>query len=440
MPHRHPRPPVSQPVVLRVMLALAVLTMIAALSPARAGSVLDDAMARVFVVRSDDAADRCLGSAFRWGAGAVAVTNAHVTGGADTVQLVDQAGHIQTARVIGRDSVRDVAVLAVIPGVTGLQPGPIPALGDPVWALGAPLALDFTLTRGIVAARARQVEAAVPLRLLQHDAAVNPGSSGGPLIDVLGRVVGMNSRIADGSRHYIGISFAIGAPDLDRLVQRLIDDTLLPMPGLGLHLRPVSREIASALGVAQGGILVDRVATGSIADRARLVAGDVIVAADRHPLNGPGDLAFAVDAALPVGRVSLTVRRAGVQVDALLTFDPAEPTVARPHVDPAPTRVASYRLDQLGITVDDTARVTGVTGNSPGLFAGLATGDHILCLNGQPMDAAALRALHITAPTLLLVARHGGATLHLMLDPWDTSTRLRPVGGANVLDPDVVVF
>ena len=313
-------------------------------------------------------------------------------------------------------------------------------MGDPVWALGAPLGLDFTLTRGIVAAGARQVEAAVPLRLLQHDAAVNPGSSGGPLIDAAGRVVGMNSRIADGSRHCISISFAIAAPDLDRIIQGLIDGTLLPMPDLGRHLRPVSREIAMALGVGQGGILVDRVTTGSIADRAGLVAGDVIEAAGGHPRNGPGNLAFAVDAALPVGRVNLTVRRAGVQVVTLLTFDPPEPTVARHHVEPAPTRVAAYRLDQLGITLDDTAHVTGVTGNSPALFAALATGDHILCLNGQPMDAAALRALHIMAPTLLLVARHGGATLHLMLDPWDTSTRLRPVGSANVLDPDVVVF
>ncbi len=267
MPHRLVQP------LIRLMLALALLTALAALSPARAGSVLEDAMARVFVVRSDDAGDRFLGSAFLWGAGAVAVTNAHVTQGAETVRLLDQSGHSQTARVIAQDAVRDVAVLSVAPGPTGLlpglQPGPIPALGDPVWALGAPLGLDFTLTRGMVSARARQVEAAVPLRLLQHDAAVNPGSSGGPLIDAAGRVVGMNSRIADGSRHSIGISFAIAAPDL------------------GLLLRPVSREIALALDIRQGGILVDRVNPGSIADRAGLVAGDVIAAADSHPRPAP---------------------------------------------------------------------------------------------------------------------------------------------------------
>ena len=99
----------------RVLLVLALLTTVVALSPARAGSVLEDAMARVFVVRSDGAGDRFLGSAFRWGAVKVAVTNAHVTGGADAVRLVDQAGRVRTARVIGRDSVRDVAILARYP-------------------------------------------------------------------------------------------------------------------------------------------------------------------------------------------------------------------------------------------------------------------------------------------------------------------------------------
>ena len=180
-------PPCLRQPLPRLILALAVLTTLAALSPTRAGSVLDDAMARVLVVRSDDAGDRFLGSAFLWRTGDVAVTNAHVTGGAATVQLVDQAGDTQTARVIARDPVRDVAVLSVTPDLTGLQPGPIPALGEPVWALGAPLGLDVTLTCGKVSARARQVKAAVPLRLLQHDAAVNPGSSGGPLIDATGR-------------------------------------------------------------------------------------------------------------------------------------------------------------------------------------------------------------------------------------------------------------
>ncbi|HMO73612.1 MAG TPA: trypsin-like peptidase domain-containing protein, partial [Paracoccaceae bacterium] len=154
--------------------------------------------------------------------------------------------------------------------------------------MGAPLGAEFTVTRGMVSASARQVEAAVPLRLLQHDAAVNPGSSGGPLIDAQGRVVGMNSRIADGSRHYVGISYAIAAGDLARIVQGLVDETLIPFPKLGLQLRPVTRQIAAAMGLPAEGALVDRVDPGGLADRAGLRAGDVIAAAGGQPIATPG--------------------------------------------------------------------------------------------------------------------------------------------------------
>lgn len=426
--------------LLRVLLALCVLTGLAALSPARAGQVLEDAMTRVFVVRSNDAQGRFLGSAFLWGKGDVSVTNAHVTGGATSVRLLDQAGHAQTAHVIAQDPVRDVAVLSVVPGMAGLQPGPIPMPGEPVWALGAPLGLDFTVTGGMVSARARQVEAAVPLRLLQHDAAVNPGSSGGPLIDAAGRVVGMNSRIADGSRMYVGVSFAIAAPDLDRIVQGLIDQTLQPMPDLGLMLRPVSRQIALALNAPQGGLLVDRVDAGSIAARAGIEAGDVIEAADGSALPAPGALAFAIEVALPTGTLSLALRREGRPVQALLAFDTPEHALSLRDAGTATNRIASYRLADLGITLDDRACADRLIENSPAVLAGLASGDCILRLNGAALDAPTLRATAITAPALVLIARQGAATLHLILDPWDAGTGFRPVGGANVLDPAVVVF
>ncbi len=73
--------------------------------------------------------------------------------------------------------------------------------------------------------------------MLQHDAAVNPGSSGGPLVDAMGRLVGMNSQIADGSRMFVGIAYAISAPDLQRIVTGLIEETLMPLPSLGLTAR-----------------------------------------------------------------------------------------------------------------------------------------------------------------------------------------------------------
>ncbi|NUB46285.1 trypsin-like peptidase domain-containing protein [Fertoebacter nigrum] len=436
--------PLLRPIA-ELLLALCLLACLAVASVAQAAEMgsdaLERAMASVFTVHSAGNDDRFLGSAFLWGDGQVAVTNAHVVGAADAVRLRDTTGAEQVALVIARDPVRDVAVLAVAPGGAGLQPGPAPALGADVWALGAPLELGFSVTRGVVSAVARQVEPQVPLRLIQHDAAVNPGSSGGPLLDGAGRLVGMNSRIADGSRHYIGISFGITGADLSRIVPGLVDESLLPVPQLGLRLRPVTRQIAAALGVT-GGLLVDEVLAQGLADQAGLLAGDVMLAADGAGLAGAGDLAFAIEAAMARGAVALTLWRAGAEMSLSLGLeDPATPvTLLRDLSGAVAQRVTSYRLESLGLRLSEGGVVADVTDNSPALWAGLAMGDRILALNGQVLDLAGLRAFDITAPVLLLVQRESGATVHLLVDPWAKTGPLRPLGNANVLDPAVVVF
>ena len=106
-------------------------------------------------------------------------------------------------------------------------------------------------------------------------------------------------------------------------------------------------------------------------------------------------------------------------------------------VQTAPATVASYTLTALGVTLDPQGTVTALTDNSPALVAGLAKGDRILAINGTPPDLA---AYELTAPALLLLEAPGGATRHIRLDPWHAPEGVRPVGGANVLDPDVVVF
>jgi serine protease Do len=434
-----------------VALALAFAVLLAALPtvrPAGAATPLDTAMDAVLVVRSADAEDRFLGSAFLWGDQAVvAVTNAHVVGAADEVRLVDRHGAEETGRVIARDDVRDVAVIAIAPGRRGLVSAAEPAgLGLEVYALGAPLGIEFTLTEGMISAVARQVETQVPLKMLQHDAAVNPGSSGGPLVDAAGRLVGMNSQIADGSRMFVGIAYAIGAADLDRIVTGLVDETLAPMPKLGLTARPVDRKVAEALGIDPLGLLVDGTEHGSLAEAAGLAGGDVILAVDGTALAEPGAFAFLIEAALEKGQAALTVRRGDVEMTVVLPLAAPQTQTAglgiktrEIDLTAQPETIASYRLAALGVVLGGDALVTGVTENSPALFAGLAKGDRILALNGQAMDLAALKAVEIDGPVLLRVAGPDGQTRHLYLDPW-AKGGIRPVGGANVLDPAVVVF
>jgi serine protease Do len=447
-------PPIHRPAAaLHAALRALILTALLALAapPARAADPDADALARALaatlVVRTADGAQALLGSAFLWGDDGLAVTNAHVVGIAGRVLVVFADGRSREATVLARDEVRDIAVLDLgQPMGEGLRPAAAtPALGQSVWAFGAPLGVEFTMTQGMISALARQVEPQVPIRMLQHDAAVNPGSSGGPLVDAAGRLVGMNSRIADGSRTFVGMGFAISAADLSRLVPALLDGSLAPMPRLGLRVRAVDARLGRAL-QAEGGLLVDHVDIGGIADRAGIEAGDILLALGGTPIVGAGSLAFLIEAALPLGGAEMILLRGGETVELFLNLEPPRLRLAPVGGGDrdAPSRVSAYTLARMGITLEDDGRIRRLTANSPAAFAGVAEGDVVLAMNGMRLDSpaavAAARERRFAEPAVLLVRRRDGSTTHVVLDPWDTGRGLRPVGGANVLDPDVVLF
>jgi serine protease Do len=220
----------------------------------------------------------------------------------------------------------------------------------------------------------------------------------------------------------------------------LIDETLLPLPELGLTARPVDRQLAAALGIAASGLLVDSVTDGSLAALGGLRAGDVVLALGGHVLAKPGDLAFAVEAALPDGLADVAVLRAGEKLllsVPLVADDVASNLSLRDVSGAVPQRVVRYTLETLGMVLGADGLVTAVNENSPALFGGVAAGDRIVAVNGALAD---LSAVTIEAPVLLLLQGETGATRHVLIDPWATGKTIRPVGGANVLDPDVVVF
>ncbi|MBL4916170.1 S1C family serine protease [Szabonella alba] len=434
--------------VLSVLAAFAFLTVLAASGASAAERGPASALESLYVLRTADNHDRFLGSAFLWGDGSVAVTADHVLRGADRVRLTDHLGQEQIGEVIARDPQRDIALIAVKARGVGLSPPPVLAetdIGGTVWALGAPLKADFTVTRGMISARPRQVAPSVPLDLIQHDAALNPGSSGGPLVDAEGRLVGMNIRIADGSRLNTGIGYAIAAADLARIVPAMINESHATLPHLGLHLRAVDRRIAAALALEPGGLLLDRVLAGGLASAAGLLPGDILLSAGVQALRHPGDLAFALEAAQARGSLDLTLIRDGAVIAVSLPLEAAQGTelATRGMAGAAAlSRITAYRLEDMGIRLDDEGRVLRLTGNSPGAIAGLAPGDRILTLNGHAFDVAALRRLELTAPALLLAERGEGSTRHVMLDPWDRAAEEVPrvSSAANMLDPAIVLF
>lgn len=396
-----------------------------ALHSARADAIpgLTRAIGATLVVHSTDETDTFLGSAFLWGDGHIALTCAHVVYGETEVSVTFADGHEATARVLARDPARDVAVLEVPGGEGhGLSPAPEPAeLGQTVYAVGAPLGVEFTVTRGMASDRPRQLNPSVPIRLVQHDASVNDGNSGGPLVDAEGRVLGMNSQIVDGSRHFIGLSFAISVADLQHMVPRLLAGTLQPVPVLGMRVRPVDGEIALALGVPRQGELVDDVTPGGIAATADLRAGDIVTEIDHTALTRPGDIAFLLESAAPLGKAVASVLRDHHAVT--LTLDLGPPT--RHPLASAPARPSRFATTDLGLTLDDQGRITGLLANRVAKLAGLKEGETVLAVNGNPLadpaKVAAFRAMPVTAPLLFLVQDEGGITRHVILDPWNPS-------------------
>ena len=150
------------------------------------------------------------------------------------------------------------------------------------------------------------------------------------------------------------------------------------------------------------------------------------------------DFAFAIESACADGEATLTLLRAGQDQTLTLSLTAEDPTGLRTREAPrAPATVTSYTLAALGVTLDPQGTVTNLTDNSPALLTGLAKGDRILTINGTAQD---LTTYQLTAPALLLLQSPGGQTRHIRLDPWHAPEGIRPVGGANVLDPDVVVF
>jgi S1-C subfamily serine protease len=244
------------------------------------------------------------------------VTNAHVVENAEKVRLLVEGEQLIPATVVGSDLSTDLAVLKVDPDDVELAPLELASssevrVGDPVLAIGNPFGLEDTVTSGIVSARQRRITAPdgyATEGAIQTDAAVNPGNSGGPLVDLEGRVIGVNSQIATGgvAEQSAGIGFAVPADTVREIVPDLLDDGTVTRPFLGVSTIEVTDSMAQALriGVERGAYVV-AVADDSPADRAGIRAapaaggalvagGDVIVRVGDRPIETPDDVAQAV--------------------------------------------------------------------------------------------------------------------------------------------------
>jgi S1-C subfamily serine protease len=228
------------------------------------------------------------------------VTNFHVVNGVDNVEVRLSDGRHAKADVVGYDPTTDLAVLKIdLPNLIAAEWGNSDKLevGDLVWALGSPYGLDRSLTFGIVSAKSRRSGSNVTSNLyqeyLQTDAAVNPGNSGGPLVNIEGQIVGINAAIF--GRGYQGISFAIPSSLAHEQYAKLRATGKIERAWLGILPLEVPDSVREELGLELGkGVFVGKVQSGAPANRAGLKYGDVILKWNDHTATDPTLLSRAI--------------------------------------------------------------------------------------------------------------------------------------------------
>ena len=236
------------------------------------------------------------GSGFLWDTDGHVVTNFHVIQGARSIQVRLDSGEAIDATYVGGAADYDLAVIRLRRLSSAIQPIPVGRsenlqVGQTVLAIGNPFGLSRTLTTGVISALDRRLPTATGrevVGVIQTDAAINPGNSGGPLIDSSGRLIGVNTAIISGSGSSAGIGFAVPVDVVNKVVPQLIAKGKYPRPGIGISV--VDDETAAGLGVV--GVVIERVAPDSEADRAGLVGidyrrrvlGDIIVGVEGKPV------------------------------------------------------------------------------------------------------------------------------------------------------------
>ena len=255
----------------------------------------------------------------------IIVTNNHVIDGADSIEVNFADGSKLKAELVGADSKTDLAVLKVEP-VTPLTEVPlgksdVMRIGDWVMAIGNPFGLGGTVTVGIISARGRDINSGPYDNFIQTDAAINRGNSGGPLFNMNGEVIGINTAIISPSGGSIGIGFAVPTELAVNVIDQLREFGETRRGWLGVRIQPVTEEIAESLGMDDAkGALVAGIIRGGPVDDGSIEPGDVIIRFDGKDVDAMRDLPRVV-AESPVGKaVDVIVIRKGEEETVKVTL------------------------------------------------------------------------------------------------------------------------
>jgi len=296
------------------------------------------------------------GSGFIISGDGYVLTNAHVVDNAEevTVTLTDKRDF--KAKVVGADKRTDVAVLKIeavsLPRVTIGDSGKL-KVGEWVLAIGSPFRLSNTATAGIVSAKGRDEVDRGGVPFIQTDVAVNPGNSGGPLFNLKGEVVGINSQILSRTGGYQGISFAIPIEDAMRVSDQLIKTGKVSRGRLGVLIGNVTKDIAEALNLPRPqGAAISSVEKDSPAEKAGIQSGDVILKVEGKSVEGSAEVTRIIGNTKPGSKVTLNIWRNGSARDVVATVGEFKDDEQRPTRASTPAK-PSIVPGKLGLAVSD---------------------------------------------------------------------------------------
>ncbi len=381
-----------------------------------------------------------LGSGYIITADGLVVTNNHVIEDADEITVILHDDTNLKAEVVGRDKKTDVALLRVksktpLPFVTFGDSDKM-RIGDWILVIGNPFGLGGTVTTGIISARARDINSGPYDDYIQTDAPINRGNSGGPMFNMKGEVIGMNTAIFSPSGGSVGIGFAIPSTLVKNVVEQLKGGGKIRRGWLGVRIQNVTEEIAKSLNLDKArGALVSSLTTDSPAGKGGVKAGDVIIAFDNKPVNEMRRLPRIVAEAAINQKVPMVVWRDGkevtlsVMVGELKEDEKADGQDEKQEDEKAPKVAKSISIPEFDMKVgnltaearkafeiDEKTKgiiITELGDNSPLIDKGIKPGDLIVEAGQKEMkDAKDLVELAKNAatdkkPLLLLLNRAG---------------------------------
>jgi len=369
-----------------------------------------------------DASKRGLGSGVIFSADGAVLTNNHVIEDAKSVSIKLKDGRVFSATLAGRDPATDLAVLKIdaksLPAVT-FADSDAARPGEVVLAIGSPLGLSHTVTMGVLSAKGRG--GANPVEdYLQTDASINAGNSGGPLVNLEGKVLGINTQTASKAQ---GISLAVPANMAKRVAEQLLKNGKVDRAWMGVGLQDVTPQLAEQIAgaPASGGALVNGVTADSPAFKAHLEPGDILATIGGKAVKEAQDVIREVFMTDPGKALNFEVIRGGKKYQTKVTLE------SRKDAPPAtlPMQRATPAQQGFGIALNETpdpannkaiiTEIGNVASDSPADRGGLKPGDVVLEVDGTKMPTKAQITEASKDGKLLLRLKRGAASFYVAL-------------------------